>query len=141
MDGPRGGAELEGRALPHTQAVHQPGRLSRSVGARSSLELSLFRHVPHAAKVFSVERPDAFYRPIWMDRGDSPAQIRRHEASNSVAFLEQFIGLMSVGRDRPVYKLLHVGVPHRPIVVDRDCRFIGLTDMSRQSYSSSRDAR
>ena len=40
-----------------------------------------------------------------------------------------------MGRDRPVYKLLHVGVPHRPIVVDRECRFIGLTDMSRQSYT------
>ncbi len=69
-----------------------------------------------------------------MDRGDSPAQIRRHEASNSVAFVEHFTALMGVGRDRPVYKLLHVGVPHRPIVVDRDCRFLGLTDMSRQSY-------
>ena len=107
----------------------------REVSSRQLLELSLFRHVPHAAKVFSVDRPDAFYRPIWMDRGDSPAQIRRHEASNSVAFLEHFVGLMSVGRDRPVYKLLHVGVPHRPIVVDRDCRFIGGTAMSRQSYT------
>jgi hypothetical protein len=45
------------------------------------------------------------------------------------------IGAMSVGRARPVYKLLHVGVPHRPIVVDRECRFIGMTDMSRQSYT------
>src|SRR5688572_16817467 len=107
----------------------------REVSSRQVLELSLFRHVPHAAKVFSVERPDAFYRPIWMDRGDSPAQIRLHEASNSAAFLEQFIRLMSVSRDRPVYKLLHVGVPHRPIVVDRNCRFRGATAMSRQAYT------
>jgi hypothetical protein len=27
-----------------------------------------------------------------------------------------------------------VGVPHRPIVVDRNCEFIGLTDMSRDVY-------
>ena len=107
----------------------------REVSARQLGELSLFRHVPHPLKVFSVGKPDAFYRPIWMDRGDSPAQIRRHEASNSVAFLEHFTGLMSVGRDRPVYKLIHVGVPHRPIVVDRECRFIGLTDMSREAYT------
>jgi hypothetical protein len=107
----------------------------REVAARQLLELSLFRHVPHAAKAFSVERPDTFYRPIWMDRTESPAQVRRHEASNSAAFLEQFIDVMSVGRSRPVYKLLHVGVPHRPIVVDRECRFIGMTDMSRQSYT------
>ena len=42
-------------------------------------------------------------------------------AGNSVAFVEHFTARMDVGRDRPVYKLLHVGVPHRPIVVDRDC--------------------
>ena len=107
----------------------------REVSARQLLELSLFRHVPHPAKTRSVDRPEVFYRPIWMDRTESPAQIRRHEASNSAAFLEQFVGLMSVGRNRPVYKLLHVGVPHRPIVVDRECRFIGLTDMSRQAYT------
>ena len=107
----------------------------REVSARQLVELSLFRHVPHTAKIFSVERPDTFYRAIWMDRTESPAQVRRHEASNSAAFLEQFASVMTVGRDRPVYKLLHVGVPHRPIVVDRECRFIGLTDMSRQSYT------
>ena len=107
----------------------------REVSSRQLLELSLFRHAPHAAKVFSVERPGAFYRPIWMDRGDSPAQIRLHEASNSVAFFEHFISSMGVGHDRPVYKLLHVGVPHRPVVVDRDCRFIGGTAMSRQAYT------
>ena len=114
MDRARGCAELAGRAIPYSQAFHQPATTTAKYRRGSSLELSLFRHVPHAAKAFSVERPDAFYRPIWMDRGESPAQIRRHEASNSAAFLEQFVGLMSVGRDRPVYKLLHVGVPHRP---------------------------
>jgi hypothetical protein len=107
----------------------------REVTARQLLELSLFRHVPHDAKAFSIEQPDTFYRAIFTDRTESPAQVRRHEASNSAAFLEQYIGAMSVGRARPVYKLLHVGVPHRPIVVDRECRFIGMTDMSRQSYT------
>lgn len=107
----------------------------REVSSRQLLELSLFRHVPHVGKAFSVEHPHTFYRPIWMDRTESPAQVRRHEASNSAAFLEQFIQLMSVGRGRPVYKLLHIGVPHRPIVVDRECRFIGLVDMSRERYT------
>jgi hypothetical protein len=107
----------------------------REVTARQLLELSLFRHVPHAGKVLGTEQPARFYRPIWMDRTETPAQVRRHEASNSAAFLERFIDSMTSGRDRPVYKLLHVGVPHRPVVVDRNCRFIGLTDMSRQSYT------
>ncbi len=73
----------------------------REVSARQLLELSLFRHVPHAAKAISVDRPDSFYWPIAMDRTESPAQVRRHEASNSAAFLEQFIGLMSVGARSP----------------------------------------
>jgi hypothetical protein len=106
----------------------------REVTARQLLELSLFRHVPHTAKTFSIRRPDTFYRPIWMDRTESPAQVRQHEASNSVAFLEHFVSQMSVGRDRPVYKLIHVGVPHRPIVVNRNCEFLGVVPISRVSY-------
>jgi hypothetical protein len=106
----------------------------REVSARQLAELSQFRHVPHAAKALSLTHPDRFYRPVWMDRGESPSQIRRHEASNSAAFVEQFVERMAIARTRPVYKLLHVGVPHRPIVVDRHCEFIGLTDMSRDAY-------
>ncbi|HKY22375.1 MAG TPA: sulfatase-like hydrolase/transferase [Vicinamibacterales bacterium] len=107
----------------------------REVSARQLLELSLFRHLPHPAKAALTDRPDTFYRALWMDREESPAQVRRHEAANSVAFLEQYTSSMSVGRTQPVYKLLHVGVPHRPIVVDRDCRFLGVIDMSRASYT------
>jgi PA14 domain-containing protein len=107
----------------------------RRVAARQLLELSLFRHVPHSAKAYGARHPEAFYRLLWMKREGSPAEIRQHEASNSVGFLEHFTSLMTVGRQRPVYKLIHVGVPHRPIVVDRECRFIGLTDMSRETYT------
>ncbi len=107
----------------------------REVTARQLLELSLFRHVPHVVKAISIEHPETVYRPIWMDRSESPAQIRRFEASSSVAFFQQFTSVMGIGREKPVYKLLHVGVPHRPIVVDRECRFIGETAMSRASYT------
>jgi hypothetical protein len=41
---------------------------------------------------------------------------------------------MSTGRERPVYKLIHVGVPHRPIVVDRECRFLGVIRITRLTY-------
>ena len=106
----------------------------REVTARQLLELSLFRHAPHTAKSSSIRRPDTFYRPIWMDRTESPAQVRQHEASNSVAFLDHFVSQMGVGRDRPVYKLIHVGVPHRPIVVNRNCEFLGVVPITRVSY-------
>jgi len=107
----------------------------REASARQLLELSAFRHVPHSAKAWMIRRPEPFSRALWMDRRESPAQVRAHEASNSVAFMEHYTSAMSVGRERPVYKLLHVGVPHRPIVVDRECRFLGITDMSRQTYA------
>jgi len=106
----------------------------REVTARQLLELSLFRHAPHTAKRFSIGRPGAFYRPIWMDRTESPARVRQHEASNSVAFLEHFVSQMGMGRDRPVYKLIHVGIPHRPIVVNRNCEFLGVVPITRVSY-------
>ena len=107
----------------------------REGSARQLLELSLFRHVPHSVKVALTERPALFDRALWMERRESPADVRRHEASNSAAFLEHFTRTMTVGRERPVYKLLHVGIPHRPIVVDRDCRFLGITPMSRAAYA------
>ena len=135
MDGSRGGAELARRAVPDTKTLSSAARITarcRHGSSSSSRSSVMFRT---RLKIFGVRRPDTFYRAIWMDRTESPAQVRRHEASNSAAFLEQFASVMTVGRDRPVYKLLHVGVPHRPIVVDRECRFIGLTDMSRQSYT------
>ncbi len=106
----------------------------REVTAGELLQLSLFRHVPHSAKVFITEHPAPVYRALSIADGESPAQIRRHEASNSVAFLEHFIESMGVGRERPVYKLIHAGVPHRPIVVDRECRFFGVTRITRQNY-------
>jgi hypothetical protein len=68
------------------------------------------------------------------NRGQAEAFQRRHEASNSAAFFTQFIDTMSLGREGPVYKLLHIGVPHRPVVLDAECEFIGRTRFSLQAY-------
>src|SRR5687768_10768217 len=106
----------------------------REMSARQLLELSFFRHVPHSMKVAVTTHPQRFYRLFWSDRGESPVEMRRHDAGNSVAFFRQFISVMSVGRERPVYKLIHLGLPHRPVVVDRECRFVGEIEFSRQAY-------
>ena len=103
--------------------------------ARQLLELSVFRHVPHPVKSAAVERPDAVNRITWMARRESGAQVRSFQASNSAAFFEHFTQTMTVRRDQPIYKLLHVGVPHRPVVVDRECGFIGATRVSRQTFA------
>ena len=41
---------------------------------------------------------------------------------------------MSLGRERPVYKLLHIGLPHRPVVLNAECGFIDQTRFSLRSY-------
>ena len=107
----------------------------RETTARQLLELSLFRHVPHSLKVAAVERPDAFYRGLGVGARESLARTRRYPSSNAAAFLEHFTAELRVARDRPVYKLLHVGLPHRPVVLDAECRFIGVTEVSRETYA------
>lgn len=106
----------------------------REFTGRQLLELSIARHVPHVAKVALAENGSWFDRLLFFNRSRAEASNRRHEASNSAAFFEQFIDRMQVGRGRPVYKLLHLGVPHRPVVLDADCRFIDRTRFSAGAY-------
>lgn len=107
----------------------------RETTARQLLELSLFRHVPHPLKAAAVEKPDAFYRVLGVGAQESVARTRRYPSSNAAAFLEHFTEELTVARGRPVYKLLHVGLPHRPVVLDAECRFIGVKKVSRETYA------
>ena len=106
----------------------------REFTGRQLLELSVSRHVPHIAKVALSDHPEWFDRMFFLSSAPIEASRRQHEASNSAAFFEQFIDTMSLGRDRPVYKLLHVGLPHRPIVLDAECGFIDDTPFSPETY-------
>jgi hypothetical protein len=107
----------------------------RETAARQLLELSVFRHVPHQMKVAAIEKPDAFTRVLGGGARESLARSRRYPSSNGAAFLEHFADELIVARDRPVYKLLHVGLPHRPVVLDAECRFIGVVEVSRETYA------
>ena len=106
----------------------------REFTGRQLLELSVSRHVPHVAKVTLAEERSWFDRLLPFNRSQVEASNRQHEASNSAAFFRQFIERMHLGRGRPAYKLLHLGVPHRPVVLDADCRFIGTTQFSIKAY-------
>ena len=106
----------------------------REFTARQLLELSLSRHAPHAMKVALSENPTWFDRVFFLNSARDEASVRQHEAANSAAFLRQFVDRMSLGRNQRAYKLLHVGVPHRPIVLDEDCGFIDQTRFSAPSY-------
>ena len=98
------------------------------------VDLSLFRHAPHALKRW-IYNDQRWRLQVRLGRGaDGSTTERRYHANNGQAFLEDFIRQIRVGRDRPVYKFLHVGIPHLPIVLDADCEFIGVTRATRASY-------
>ena len=102
--------------------------------ARQLIELSSFRHVPHLLKAELATRPEWLERVLWAQTEASVAAERRHEASTSHAFFEQFISQITIARDRPVYKLIHLGIPQRPVVLDENCSFVGVTAFSRAVY-------
>jgi hypothetical protein len=107
----------------------------REFAARQLLVLSLFRHAPHRAKAAVIQRWDLSDGGVVGDKQDSAGQARRYQAGTSAAFFEHFTRSAFVEEGPPVYKLLHVGVPHRPIVLDRDCRFIGVARGSREAFT------
>ena len=106
----------------------------REFTGRQLLELSVSRHVPHVAKVALAEHPTWFDEMFFLTSAPIEALKRQHEASNSAAFFEQFIDAMNPGRDRPAYKLLHLGLPHRPLVLDADCGVIIEQPFSVEGY-------
>ena len=106
----------------------------RKFTARQLIELSVFRHVPHTVKVLLDNRPDWFTKIFWAGNQDSVADERRHEAVSSQAFFSQFIDRITVDRAQPVFKLIHLGIPHRPVVVDATCAYLGQMRFSREGY-------
>ncbi len=106
----------------------------RRFTARQLIELSVFRHVPHVAKKALATHPDWFTRVFWAESHGSVAGERQHLARSSQVFFSQFIDNVTVDRNRPLFKLIHLGIPHAPVVVDENCRFVGRTRFSRESY-------
>ena len=106
----------------------------RRFTARQLIELSAFRHVPHVAKQALAKHPDWFTRVFWTESLGSVADERRYGARNSQVFFSQFIDKVTVDRNRPLFKLIHLGIPHRPVVVDENCRFVGEIPFSREAY-------
>lgn len=98
------------------------------------VDLSLFRHAPHVLKRWIHNDQGWRLQTLWGVTAGGAATRRRFHSDNGRAFLEDFVRRVHVGRERPVYKLLHVGVPHLPLVLDARCEFIGLTALTRDGY-------
>ena len=90
------------------------------VAAAQLLDLSLFRHAPHAVK------PNIYRDRQWFFQ--QRIETRRVPAATSrpfghAAFLREFANRVTQDDDAPVYTLLHVLTPHFPVETDADCAY------------------
>ena len=94
-------------------------------------DLSLFRHAPH------ILRPWIFNDESWRLQtvfGPGDTSSRRHHAVNGAVVLGEFARRLTPSTDEPVYKYIHVGIPHRPVTVNGKCEFIGVVRATRPNY-------
>jgi hypothetical protein len=88
--------------------------------AAKLIDLSLFRVVPHFAKPL-IYRDQ---RWIFQSSMRSAAYFHRQYFSD-LRFLQRLTDRMTADRDKPVYKLIHVMLSHRPTVGDERCEYSG----------------
>lgn len=94
------------------------------------IDLSLFRHVPHRLKA-RVYNDDKWL--LQSRYGDFEA-ARRTRPSNHALFLQELIDNFTATESRPVYAFIHVAIPHPPLVMDADCRYIGRQERLAPGY-------
>ncbi|RPI56827.1 MAG: hypothetical protein EHM55_03985 [Acidobacteria bacterium] len=97
-------------------------------------DLSLFRHSPHLLKP-AIYNGQSWRLQNMFGQDNADTAGRRHLPVNGEAFLRDFTPRLRVGHDRPLYKYVHVGVPHWPMTLDADCNYIGVKRASRELYS------
>lgn len=92
------------------------------------IDIALFRHLPHVLK------PTIYNNDRWRLRNFAALDERQYHAANGKAILNEWTARMSVGREGPLYKMIHLGLPHLPVVLDGDCRFTGVVRAERDAY-------
>ena len=96
-------------------------------------DLSLFRHAPH------ILRPAIYNNQAWrlqtmLGPGDTTG--RRHFPVNGAAILQELANRLTPTVDGPVYKFIHVGIPHRPVTVDARCGYVEGLRPTRDNYKA-----
>ncbi len=97
-------------------------------------DLSLFRHSPHLLKP-AIYNDQSWRLQNTFGQQNADTAGRRHLPVNGEAFLRDFTPRLHVGHDRPLYKYVHVGIPHWPMTLDADCNYIGINRASRELYT------
>ena len=91
------------------------------VAAAQLLDLSLFRHAPHAFKPHIYHDGRWFFQQRIASRRGPEATAE--QPFGDPAFLREFANRVTQGDDAPVYTLLHLITPHLPVVTDADCAY------------------
>jgi hypothetical protein len=93
-------------------------------------DLSLFRHAPH------ILRPKIYNNQAWRLQtmfGPGDTSARRYHSVNGQQVLSDFARRFRVATDEPVYKFIHVGIPHPPAAVTATCEFAGVLRLTREN--------
>lgn len=101
------------------------------------MDLVLFRCLPHWLKRF-VYNDQMFLFSRWTgNEGPRVGGTFRQLAHR--AFLENFAAKMSIGREKPTYKFLHLISTHPPIILNENCEFGGHVYPQTRPYYLTQD--
>jgi len=112
-------------------AVPYGGTERENVRANSAqmLDLALFRHAPHFLKRY------IYNDQTWLiQRVIAPKKrLLNLDYFSHAAFLDDLIKHLSVKKDKPVYKFVHLMTSHFPMVVNKDCQYAGKIESTRDN--------
>jgi hypothetical protein len=94
-------------------------------------DLSLFRHAPHLLRPY-IYNDQAWRLQTRMGPGDTAG--RRHLPVSGSAVLLELSQRLITAVDEPVYKFIHVGIPHRPVTLTAECEYIEGMSRAREYY-------
>jgi hypothetical protein len=97
-------------------------------------DLALFRHTPHVLKPW-VYNNQSWRLQATLGRS-AETSGRGYIPVSGEAFLADYAARMRVADERPTYKYLHVGIPHWPVSVDADCKYLGPQSLRRANYTA-----
>ena len=98
-------------------------------------DLALFRHAPQTLRPWIFNDQKWRLQTLFGQGYSNETLERRYHSVNGEAVLAEFARRMTPAVDEPVYKYLHVGIPHAPVVLNADCEYIGPTRVSRPTYA------
>lgn len=97
-------------------------------------DLSLFRHAPHVMRSWIFNGQAWRLQNRFGQNLSTASTSRRYHPVNGAAVLDEFARRMRVTTDEPMYKFIHVGIPHLPVVVNAECDFTRVVRYTRESF-------